>query len=169
MSKEVWRDVKDYEGLYQVSDRGRVKSLNYHRSDKEKILKQSKHKSGYMYAALYKDGERKYYRVHRLVATAFIPNPENYSEVNHLDDNHSNNCVKNLEWCSSKYNRNYGTRNERASKSTSKSVICVETGEVFNSIKEAHEKTGIVASCISGCVNHKKRYRTARRYHWQFV
>ena len=169
MSKEVWRDIEGYEGKYQVSNKGRVKSLNYHRSDKKKILKQSKHKSGYLYVALYKDGERKYYGVHRMVAQAFLSNPENYPEVNHKDENPLNNCVENLEWCTREYNINYGTRIERFVKTVSKQVMCVETGEIFNTIKEAHEKTGIVASCISGCVNHKKRYRTARRCHWEYV
>ena len=113
MKKEYWKPVVGYEGHYQVSNFGRVKSIKF---GKEIILKQ-KIKDGYYYVGLSKNGIVKNYFVHRLVAEAFIPNPNNLPQVNHKDENKLNNSVDNLEWCDAKYNRNYGTINERLSKS----------------------------------------------------
>mgnify|MGYP002679946246 CR=1 FL=1 len=113
---EVWKDIKGYEGLYQVSNLGRVRSLNYGRSGETKLLKQGT-TNGYKRVFLYKNGKGKNYFVHRLVAMAFIPNPNNLPIINHKDEDSSNNNVNNLEWCTQEYNLNYGTRNERASKS----------------------------------------------------
>ena len=113
--EEIWKDIEGYEGLYQISNYGRVKSLNYAKQGKEKILKDRISNSGYKRVNLSKSGERKTYYVHRLVAETFIPNPNGYSEVNHKDEDKSNNNIDNLEWCTSKYNSNYGTRNERQS------------------------------------------------------
>ena len=167
--QEIWRDIEGYEGLYQVSNLRRVKSLNYRRTGKEENLKPRKDKGGYLFVFLYKEGKTKNCKIHRLVAQAFIPNPEKFSEVNHRDEDKTNNAVDNLEWCSSKYNCNYGTRNERRVKSKSKPVMCLETGEVFSSAKEAQEKIGIFASSICGCANHKKRHYTAGSFHWKYV
>jgi hypothetical protein len=117
---EEWRDIKGYEGLYQVSNLGRVKSLSrtIERSKygsifvSEKILSTNSTK-GYLYVSLCKCGKQKRVRVHRLVAEAFIPNQDNLPEVNHKDENKENNAVSNLEWCTNKYNCNYGTGRER--------------------------------------------------------
>lgn len=114
---EIWKDIPGYETLYQVSNFGNVKSLNYRGLEKEGILKSRKNGCGYMFVGLSKDGKEKNFRVHRLVAFAFIPNPKNLPCVNHKDENKENNTVDNLEWCTHEYNMNYGTRNERASKS----------------------------------------------------
>ena len=99
---EEWKNIKGYEGLYQVSNFGRVKSLNYHRTGKEVLMKPGRFvmKSGNAYygVKLYKDSKMNVKLVHRLVAEAFIPNPENKPEVNHIDGNPSNNRVDNLEW-----------------------------------------------------------------------
>ena len=113
---EVWKDIEGYEGLYQVSNTGQVKSLNYKGRGVVKLLKQAINHNGYNYVILYKNGKTKHYSVHRLVALAFIPNPDNLPIVNHKDENPSNNNVNNLEWCTIAYNNNYGTRNERAGK-----------------------------------------------------
>lgn len=118
--KEIWKQVITPDGVwenYQVSNLGRVKSLNYRRTGKEKILSPNKSKSGYLQINLYKNDDRKSYLIHHLVAYAFIPNTENYKEINHKDENKNNNCVENLEWCDRKYNMNYGTRNKRVSES----------------------------------------------------
>ena len=169
MSKEVWRDIEGYKGIYQVSNKRRVKSLNYRQTGKEGILKQCKNRKGYLCVCLCKDGEQKGHKVHRLVGQAFIPNPDGLPQINHKDEDKTNNCVDNLEWCDNLYNCNFGTRAERFIKSISKPVICVETGEVFISSKEAQEKTGIFATSITACAKHRKHYHTARRLHWQYV
>lgn len=113
---EEWRDIQGYEGLYQVSSCGRVKTLNYKRTGQERIMKQVTNSGGYKFVNLYKNGEKKYYQVHRLVATAFIDNPNNYPCVNHKDECKYNNFVENLEFCTHEYNVNYGTRTERQSR-----------------------------------------------------
>lgn len=114
MKKEIWKDILGYEGLYQVSNFGRVKSLKF---GKERILKLTKDKDGYLIVNLYKAGRIKTVKVHRLVAEAFLPNPDNLPLINHKDEDKSNNIVSNLEWYDVKYNTNYGTRNKRIGKS----------------------------------------------------
>lgn len=108
---EVWKDVVSYEGLYKVSNIGRVKSLK----GTEKILKTHQVRDGYLTVMLYKDKIPKRMSVHRLVAIAFIPNKNNYPFVNHKDENKKNNHVENLEWCTNEYNMSYGTLGERIS------------------------------------------------------
>lgn len=109
--KEIWKDKKDYEGHYQVSNCGRVKSLNYHRMGFEKILKTYVDKDGYLTVML--NNPRKTFLVHRLVAEAFLPNPDNLPQVNHKDENKQNNNVENLEWCTVKYNNEYNNGQKR--------------------------------------------------------
>lgn len=113
MMKEEWRDVKGYEGKYQVSNLGRVKSLNYRHTGKEQFLKPGKNGNGYLFVNLYKNGVVKHFRVHRLVGSAFIPNPDNFSEINHKDEVKTNNSVSNLEWCSRQYNNTYAEKHRR--------------------------------------------------------
>jgi hypothetical protein len=111
---EIWKDIKGYEGLYQISNLGRVKSLSrmvkykqYSKETTEKIMKLSLNKRGYLYVGLCKNGSYERFRVHRLVALHFVPNPKEYSEVNHKDRIKTNNEVENLEWCSGKENVNH--------------------------------------------------------------
>ena len=104
--EEIWKDIEGYEGLYKISNMGRVKSIKF---NKEKILFLQKDKYGYLRVGLRKMGKLKNYFVHRLVAEAFIPNPNNLPIVNHKDENKQNNCVENLEWCTVKYNNSYAT------------------------------------------------------------
>ena len=112
---EEWRDIKGYEGLYQVSNLGRVKSLRYNHSENKKILKGFLSKKGYHRVSFYKDGVRKDYSVHRLVAEAFIPNIDNKPCIDHIDTNKLNNKVDNLRWCTNKENNwNELTRNKRS-------------------------------------------------------
>ena len=107
--EEIWKDIEGYEGLYQVSNQGNIKSLNYNHTGKEKILSTKDH-HGYRRVTLYKDKKLKTFFVHVLVAKAFIENINTliYTEVNHIDENRSNNIYTNLEWCCPKYNCNYG-------------------------------------------------------------
>ena len=145
---EVWKDVVGYEGLYQVSDRGNVYSVVRKDSRGRRIggiiLKPIQSRGGYPQVQLYKNGKVKTKYIHRLVTEAFIPNPEKLPEVNHKDENPSNNELSNLEWCDARYNNDYGTRIERIVEKTSKKVraINVKTGEVirFKSTAEAQRK-----------------------------
>lgn len=115
---EVWKDIEGYEGLYQVSNMGRVKSLGatnrvgWHL--REKILKQTIEPKGYLKVGLRKNNKIQTVRVHRLVANAFLPNPFNLPQVNHKDENKTNNHVENLEWCTNKYNNNYGSKPKKS-------------------------------------------------------
>ena len=113
IEKEIQKDIAGYEGKYKVINLGRVKSLNYRRTGKARILIPGKSNSGYLYVILSKKGYIKKFLIHRLAAQAFIENPKSLPEVNHIDENKSNNCVENLEWCDRKYNNNYGTHNEK--------------------------------------------------------
>lgn len=172
---EIWKDIiiekngvlYDYSGLYQVSNLGRVRSLNYRRSGQVKVLKPRKNNCGYLYVGLNKNGNRKDFLVHRLVATAFIPNPHGLPEVNHIREfDKDDNSIENLEWCTSKYNTNYGTRTERVKEKQSKKVVCIETSKVYLSILDVERKLGLAQSNISKCC--KGQRKTAGGYHWQY-
>ena len=164
---EEWRDIEGYEGLYQVSNLGRVKSLKY-RGHKGCIGILTPRLDGkeYKTVALYKEGKVRNTKIHRLVAQAFIPNPNNYPQVNHKDEDKTNNNVDNLEWCTNEYNHNYGTRNERVAKSLSKKVICITTGEIFNSMREACRKYNINTGRMTECCQGKRK--TAGGYKWKY-
>jgi len=119
---EIWKDVVGYEGYYQISNLGRVKSLKKRvpfetygvrklRTLPEKILKQHKNECGYMYVPLAKDTKKKKHKIHRLVAEAFLPNPEMKKCVNHKDGNKVNNCVSNLEWVTHSENMKHAAEN----------------------------------------------------------
>lgn len=179
---EIWRDIKGYEGLYQVSNEGRVKSLErktQHRGRlitiKERFLKQSHDTKGYLMAHLYKNGIDNTLKVHRLVAEAFIDNLDNLPEVNHKDECKTSNVVENLEWCDTKYNINYGTHNERVAKSltngiTSKPIIQYDLdGNFIQEYPSMHEaarclglKQGGISMCCRGIA------KTAYGFVWKY-
>lgn len=164
--KEEWRDIIGYEGLYQVSNLGRVKNKH------DKILKQQIRK-GYCEVGLYKNNSKqpKLYKVHRLVAESFILNPNNLPCVNHKDENKKNNKIFNLEWCNHNYNDNYGTRNEKISKKQ-KCPIILQCDKNMNVIKEwngmieIYKKLGYHKSQIYNCCIGK--YKTAHNYIWKY-
>ena len=120
--EEIWKIIEEYPD-YMVSNMGRVKSLNYNRTGKEKIMKGSQDKDGYLKVVLYKEKKEKTHRIHRLVAAAFIDNPNNLSQINHKDEDKTNNRVDNLEFCTAKYNINYGSRNDKMAKSRSIPIL----------------------------------------------
>ena len=147
---EEWRDIIGYEGLYQVSNLGRIKSIY-----RNHIMKARLDKYGYYQIGLTKNKKQRFFKVHRLVAQAFIDNPQNYPQINHKDEVKTNNNVNNLEWCTNLYNMNYGTRRERASEKCKKKVMCITTGEIFSSINEASKKyninnKGAISFCCKG-------------------
>lgn len=152
MSKEIeeWRDIKGYEGLYQVSNKGRVKRLERSYTERnsrkaihileEKELKPSKTKKGYLLVVLYKNNERKIKKIHRLVAEAFLENTDNLPQVNHKDECKTNNKVENLEWCDNKYNCMYGTRGKRIGAKISGDKNSTKRTEVRTKISKALSK-----------------------------
>lgn len=142
---EEWKNIIGYEGLYQVSSYGRVKSLKF---GKENLLKHKKDSGGYLQVGLCKDGKRKIFLVHRLVAQAFLPNLDNLPQVNHKDENKENNCVSNLEWCTCKYNIDYSQAKQVCQYSLDDKLI-----KVWNSTQECGRNgfyQGHVASCCRG-------------------
>lgn len=112
--QEIWRDIEGFGGCYQVSNLGRVKSLKF---GKEKILTPTINSSGYYHTCLRKDGRSVTVYIHRIVAQAFLPNPDNLPLINHKDEDKTNNRVENLEWCSAYYNLHYGSAIENLIKS----------------------------------------------------
>ena len=155
------KDIKGYEGLYAITSCGKVWS---HRN--KKFLKSCKQSTEYLAVTLCKDGTQKSYKIHRLVAEAYLPNPNNLPQVNHKDENKTHNYINNLEWCDSTYNVNYGTRNKRVGRARSKTVICVETNIVYHSPTEVEQTIGIDASSIHKCCKGKRH--TAGGYHWRY-
>ena len=155
------KDVVGYEGLYQVTSCGKVWSYK-----NERFLKPRKN-NDYLRVTLCKDGEMKDYYIHRLVAEAYIPNPDNLPEVNHKDENKLNNCVNNLEWCSKDYNRNYGTRTERSALARSIPVYCLELNKVFSGISQAARELGLNPSHICECC--KGKLKTTGGLHFRYA
>ena len=160
--KEEWKDIQGFEGYYQVSNMGRVKSLNYKRTGKEKIMKGVDDGRGYLILTLYREGKGKTCKIHKLVAQAFLENPKGYNEVNHKDENKYNNCADNLEFCSRQYNIEY---------SQAKAVIGINkvSGLIldFPSAMEAERQTGISHGNICKCCNGKRK--SAGGHVWFFV
>ena len=171
MTKEVWRDIEGYEGLYQVSDQGRVKSLGRKWSKSERTLKPVVRHDGYVVVNLYSGGERKMFKVHRLVCEAFHGNPDNKPQVNHINEIKTDNRASNLEWATARENSNFGTRNERLGKAQSKSVgQYTRYGQlikIWPSTKEVQRQTGFSNCNISLAANGK--YKQAYGFIWKYV
>lgn len=143
MQQEIWKDIPEYKGYYQVSNFGRVKGLKYtfwakkqFRTLPERILKPNKNKSGYLYVILHKDRKKKTWKVHRLVALTFIPNPNNKPCVDHIDTNTINNNVENLRWCTHKENIN----NPLTKQKLINSGVYIITPEMREKAKKNYQK-----------------------------
>lgn len=153
MNNEIWRDCKGYEGRYQVSNMGRVWSVKA-----QKYLTPQTTNTGYLEVMLKAiNGKYKHELIHRLVALAFLDNPNGFPQVNHKDENKANNCLENLEWCSCKYNTVY---------SVGKSVRCIEKNKVFDCAATAQKELKIDSSSIHKCC--KGIRKTAGGYHWEY-
>lgn len=158
--EEIWKDIKDYEGHYQVSNLGNVRSI---KNNKKILLKPYKNvkRSGYLEVYLRLPGSKKTFKIHRLVAQAFIENPNNLPQINHKDENKEHNNVNNLEWCDGNYNIHYGTALIRMGKSHRKKVAQYSlTGELINTFnsqteaaKATNSKQGSISDCIRGIIN----------------
>lgn len=176
---EEWRDIEGFEGKYQVSNLGRVRNIKFHGHERslkqERILTPKVRRDGYCSVHL-SDGKDKDYHpmIHRLVAKAFIPNPDNLPEVNHKDEDKKNNHVGNLEWCTTEYNFTYGTGQKRAHESKKKPILQLDkdTGEILKEYAGAVDAA--IAMCgnpekdraITSCANGKRH--TAYGYAWKY-
>lgn len=178
--KEVFKDIKGFEGLYKVSNKGTVKSVkrvvnhgnfDTKRKIKERIIKPWDDGHGYNSVSLSKDGKVYKKKVHRLVLEAFVKNTFNKPTVNHINENRKDNRLENLEWATYKENNNFGGHNERVSKTLSKAVVQLsEKGEKiaeFSSAKEAGIATGVNQVNIQGCLAHANRI-LAGGYKWRY-
>lgn len=178
MTEEIWKDVSGYEGLYQVSNLGRIKSLDrivpwkngkpHHLHGK--IISQRDNGNGYVQATLWKQNRQFITYVHRLVALAFLPNQNGLPEVNHKDENPLNNQSDNLEWCEHKYNIKYGTRTAKVTKKRNKAVVQFDqTGKrvgEYCSASDIEKVFGFSQGHISDCCNGKRK--SAYGYVWQY-
>ena len=167
--REIWKDIKGFEGLYQISNYGRVKSLQMYAGGKyirrNKILMPCNNGNGYYIVYLMKDRKRNVKYIHRLVAQAFIENPNNYSCINHKDENKTNNNVNNLEWCTYKYNNNYGNHNLKISKTRlKKSVVQYDMNmniiKIWDGINIAMKETKCrhIVECCKGKIKSSGGY-----------
>lgn len=177
--EEIWKDIKGYEELYQVSNLGNIKSKDKiidttkNKINKKGILlKQYKDKGGYMRVCLTKNNIRKMYFVHRIVALNFIKNNGKLPFINHKDENKQNNCVTNLEWCNRKYNNNYGTRSTRAGLKCRKKINQYDLDgnfiKTYDSVMKAKKENS------SSCGTHisevcKGKRKSAYGYIWRYA
>jgi hypothetical protein len=188
MEGEIWKDIKGYEGFYQVSNMGRIKSLSYGYTKKPKIMKQFKSPNDYLKVSLYKGKPNKNVRVHRLVAETFIKNPENKRTVDHINTIRTDNRVCNLKWATSSEQLNNNPITREKIKITSsrigkmackfmkeankKKVRCLTTGKEFNSIKEASEYYNVpqngIGKCCKGKQKHTGKFKS-EKLAWEYI
>lgn len=169
--EEIWKDIPEWEERYQVSNKGLIRNKKTFR-----IRAINKHPSGYSLVTLYVGTKGKNQLVHRLVAKAFIPNPNNYPCINHKDENKANNCVENLEWCDYQYNNNYGTKKERSSKTQQNDInkskpvlmysIMGNLLKEFPSCAEIKRDYGIPKNSITHVCNPNNKYKYSNGYIW---
>lgn len=170
--KEIWKDIKGYEGNYQVSNLGNVKSVHYRGSNESKNLVPKCNNSGRLWVELRSGGRAKQFLIHRLVASAFIENPDNLPQINHIDENPKNNVVSNLEWCTGLDNIRSFTKNHPFKKRKLDHAIkqCKKDGtlvKVWTNVREIEIETNWSAWSISECCRNNRK--TAYGYIWQYA
>lgn len=175
MTNEIWKDIDGYGGKYQVSNLGRVRSTYAGTKHRIVILKPMAQKNGYLYVMLWQNNKKKHKLIHRLVALSFIENPNNYSEVNHKDENKENNNMDNLEWCEHKTNINYGMckqkiseskiNHPRHSKTTYQYTKVGQLIQIWPSAAEIERQLGYCAHVIGDCRSGK--IKSAYGYVWK--
>ena len=163
--QEIWRDIEGFSGEYQVSNLGRIKSNKGYANIKERILKQSPSTKGYLQVCLRYNSKQKTYRVHRLVAQTFLPNPENLPQVNHKDEDKTNNCVTNLEWCNNQYNSVYNNKHWRKGKL----FKCIETNVIYHSTRECSNKLNIDRRSIMRHLKGVYGYSCLNNLHFEYI
>lgn len=170
--QEIWKPIHNYEGCYEASNKGRIRSVerlvkckNGTRTSPSTILKPSLGEWGYEQVTLRKNGEKETVRINRIIAQTFIPNPNKLPQVNHIDGNKINNCVENLEWCDASHNMKHCFNNHMSDWTTK--IKIVETGEVFNSKAECARKIKGHASSIDACIRGKRK--THKGYHFEII
>ena len=157
------KDIKNYEGLYAVTSCGKVWSYR-----SKKFLKPTRKANGYLRVCLYKNKEKNYFYVHRLILETYCPCDDmDRLQVNHRNENKENNCLNNLEWMAAKDNMNHGTRNKRAGDKLGKRVLCVETKIIYSSAHEADRQTGVCYQNITKVCRRERK--TAGGYHWRYI
>ena len=159
---EKWLAIKGFEGLYAVSTLGNVKNVRSGR-----ILSPQQARGGYLFVQLCRNGHCKTCKIHRLVASAFLENPNNFPQVNHKNGDTADNRVSNLEWCSQEYNIWHEHRVLGKSNRATRKVMCVETGEIFASREEAGKRIGVSKQMIGFVCSGRRE--TAKGYHWRYV
>lgn len=147
------KDIPNYENKYAATEDGQIYSYK-----SKKFLKQQPHRDGYLLATLYKDGKPRTFLVHRLIAETFLENPNELPQINHIDQNKTNNCVSNLEYCSASYNKLY---------SAARKIKCLETGVIYNSEKEAAEELHLGKGNLWSVLNGRRN--TTGGFHFEYV
>lgn len=179
---EEWRDIEGYEGKYMVSNMGKVKSLDYHRTGKEKILRPGKDRYGYLYVILWKNNKQKIFLVHRLVAYAFIDNPENKKQIDHINTIRYDNRVDNLHWVTHKENMNNPISRKRfldnspivklgkehtRSKAVYQYSLEGKLIRMWYCIRDVERELGFDHASISKCCLNKQK--TSQGYQWKYA
>lgn len=161
--REIWASIKGFEGLYEISNYGNVRSLKY---GKIKYLKPAKNNKGYYQVQLWKNGILKNFKIHRLVANAFIENPNNYPQINHKDENKTNNKVENLEWCDNRYNKRFSNAKQvmGISKDGRRTILleAVNDGELLGF------SNGNIANAANGKFNKKGSHKY-KDFEWYYI
>lgn len=178
--QEIWKSINGYEGKYEISNLGRVRSNSKHKKiNEDKCLSPAPNKRGYLTVSLFKNGKHLTKKIHRLVAQAFLPNPENKPQVNHIDGDKTNNCVDNLEWATQEENiqhsyklglhKRFFGKDNHLSKTVIQYDLKMNEIERFGSLYEIKRKKGFFPSIISKCCNNKKYCKTAYGYIWKYA